>query len=271
MGQARRPQGSAQRAEQLARVARRRWPAHGGVFFFGAGNEAVEAVSSRHARVVCGRRRRDSRRDRRPGAVHGHSRIARQHPATNHLFARNSRHQPSLRFVVNVARAKTLYPQEGDAAAASAGTNGCRSRSIATPARYDEFNQPHLNIHEAAAKNAKYTGGRFVRDDKSEMLVIYGREKQSAAARSRPTRDIFTPRARSSGWYSPVRSATPSKGSSRSSRAKAMWCTCRRTRGTRRGTMARSRRAACRLRSTWATRCCWSPSGLRACNKTGNT
>ena len=46
-----------------------------------------------------------------------------------------------------------------------------------TPGRYDEFNQPHLNIHEAAAKNEKYTGGRFVRDDKSEMLVIYGHEK----------------------------------------------------------------------------------------------
>jgi mannose-6-phosphate isomerase-like protein (cupin superfamily) len=46
-----------------------------------------------------------------------------------------------------------------------------------TPGRYDEFNQPHLNIHEAAAKNENYTGGRFVRDDKSEMLVIYGHEK----------------------------------------------------------------------------------------------
>jgi len=34
-----------------------------------------------------------------------------------------------------------------------------------------------LNIHEAAAKNEKYSGGRFVRDDKSEMLVLYGHEK----------------------------------------------------------------------------------------------
>ena len=32
-------------------------------------------------------------------------------------------------------------------------------------------------IHDAAAKNEKYSGGRFVRDDKSEMLVIYGHEK----------------------------------------------------------------------------------------------
>ncbi|HZR26426.1 MAG TPA: cupin domain-containing protein, partial [Vicinamibacterales bacterium] len=29
----------------------------------------------------------------------------------------------------------------------------------------------------AAKNNEKYTGGRFVRDDKSEMLVIYGYEK----------------------------------------------------------------------------------------------
>jgi mannose-6-phosphate isomerase-like protein (cupin superfamily) len=42
---------------------------------------------------------------------------------------------------------------------------------------YDQFNQPHLNIHDAAAKDEKYAGGRFVRDDKSEMLVLYGSEK----------------------------------------------------------------------------------------------
>ena len=46
-----------------------------------------------------------------------------------------------------------------------------------TASQYDQFNQPHVNIHEAAAKNEKYTGGRFVRDDKSELLIIYGYEK----------------------------------------------------------------------------------------------
>ena len=69
-------------------------------------------------------------------------------------------------------------------------STGCRSRRRPqpgqqwmqvrlnrTPGRYDEFNQPHLNIHDAASKNEKYSGGRFVRDDKSEMLVIYGHEK----------------------------------------------------------------------------------------------
>jgi len=84
---------------------------------------------------------------------------------------------PSLRFTLNVSGAKTVYPQQVDRPPAPAGTAWTEVRINRTPGRYDEFNQPHLNIHEAAAKNEKYTGGRFVRDDKSEMLVLYGHEK----------------------------------------------------------------------------------------------
>lgn len=84
---------------------------------------------------------------------------------------------PSLRFVVNVAGAKTMFPQETAPPAPVAGTAWVPVTINRTPGRYDEFNQPHLNIHEAAAKNEKYSGGRFVRDDKSEMLVLYGHEK----------------------------------------------------------------------------------------------
>ena len=87
---------------------------------------------------------------------------------------------PSLRFVVNVARARTAFPREGAAppsTPAPTGTAWVPARINRTPGRYDEFNQPHLNIHEAAAANEKYSGGRFVRDDKSEMLVLYGHEK----------------------------------------------------------------------------------------------
>ena len=83
----------------------------------------------------------------------------------------------SLRFVVNVAHAKTLFPQEAPPPAPAAGTAWVPVTINRTPARYDEFNQPHLNIHQEAAKNEKYAGGRFVRDDKSEMLVLYGHEK----------------------------------------------------------------------------------------------
>jgi quercetin dioxygenase-like cupin family protein len=88
--------------------------------------------------------------------------------------------KPSLRFHVNVARAKTLYPREtGEAppSAAPAGSTWVPATLNRTAGQYDQFNQPHLNIHEAAAKNEKYSGGRFVHDDKSEMLVIYGHEK----------------------------------------------------------------------------------------------
>src|SRR5687768_564904 len=84
---------------------------------------------------------------------------------------------PSLRFAVNVAGAKTMYPDDVERPAPAPGTAWTQVRINRTPGRYDEFNQPHLNIHEAASKNEKYSGGRFIRDDKSEMLVLYGHEK----------------------------------------------------------------------------------------------
>jgi quercetin dioxygenase-like cupin family protein len=89
--------------------------------------------------------------------------------------------KPSLRFILNVARAKTLFPRGAPdappSAPAAAGTAWVAATINRTPAQYDQFNKPTVNIHEAAQANDKYTGGRFVRDDKSEMLVIYGNEK----------------------------------------------------------------------------------------------
>ena len=88
--------------------------------------------------------------------------------------------KPSLRFLVNVARAKTLFPRESrepPAQAAPVGSSWVPATLNRIAGQYDQFNQPHLNIHEAAAKNDTYAGGRFVRDDKSEMLVLYGHEK----------------------------------------------------------------------------------------------
>lgn len=85
--------------------------------------------------------------------------------------------KPSLRFVVNVAKAKTLYPQDVTPPAATAGMAWVPVRINRVPGQYDQFNQASVNIHDAAAQNDKYTGGRFVRDDKSEMLIIYGLEK----------------------------------------------------------------------------------------------
>lgn len=84
---------------------------------------------------------------------------------------------PSVRFTLNVSGAKAVFPKDVQPPPAPAGTAWTEARINRTPGRYDEFNQPHLNIHAEAAKNEKYSGGRFVRDDKSEMLVIYGHEK----------------------------------------------------------------------------------------------
>jgi quercetin dioxygenase-like cupin family protein len=84
---------------------------------------------------------------------------------------------PSLRFVVNVANAKTAYAADADPPPPPPGMQWMATTINRTPGRYDEFNKPHLNIHEEASRNEKYAGGRFVRDDKSEMLVLYGHEK----------------------------------------------------------------------------------------------
>lgn len=87
---------------------------------------------------------------------------------------------PSLRFVLNVANARTFFVADSSAAppqAPPAGTAWMTTTINRTPGRYDEFNRPTTNIHDEGAKNPKYTGGRFVRDDKSEMLIIYGYEK----------------------------------------------------------------------------------------------
>jgi mannose-6-phosphate isomerase-like protein (cupin superfamily) len=98
-------------------------------------------------------------------------------PRQTFYSVQNTGAAPALWFTLNVSGAKTLFPQEAAPPAPSPGHPLAEVRLNRTPGRYDEFNQPHLNIHEAAAKNEKYAGGRFVRDDKSEMLVLYGHEK----------------------------------------------------------------------------------------------
>jgi quercetin dioxygenase-like cupin family protein len=84
---------------------------------------------------------------------------------------------PSLRFTLNVSGAKTVFTRDAAAPPPPSGSAWVEARINRTPAAYDQFNAPHLNIHAAAAANERYSGGRFVRDDKSEMLVIYGHEK----------------------------------------------------------------------------------------------
>ena len=83
--------------------------------------------------------------------------------------------QPSLRFSVNIANAKTLFPQDAQPPAA-AGTRWLAVTMNRTPAPYENGNQPHVNLYEAA-KAAKYTGGPFVRDERVSANIIYGFEK----------------------------------------------------------------------------------------------
>ena len=60
---------------------------------------------------------------------------------------------PSLRFTLNVSGAKTVFPKEAEPPVPpSAGTAWTEARINRTPGRYDEFNQPHANIHAESAE-----------------------------------------------------------------------------------------------------------------------
>ncbi len=84
--------------------------------------------------------------------------------------------RPSLRFAVNVADAKTLYPQDVQPPSI-AGFKFVPIPLNRNPAPYENGNRPHTNLYEAAKAAAKYTGGPFVRDDKVNATIIYGYEK----------------------------------------------------------------------------------------------
>ncbi|MGH9842746.1 MAG: cupin domain-containing protein [Blastocatellia bacterium] len=83
--------------------------------------------------------------------------------------------KPSLRFEVNIAKAKTLYPQE----VKPPDTPGIEWIPVTLnrkPGPYDNGNRPHINLYELA-KAPDYRGGRFVHDDRAVSNIIYGYEK----------------------------------------------------------------------------------------------
>ena len=82
---------------------------------------------------------------------------------------------------MHVSDAKTLYPQDVTPPVAS-GVNWVSVTVNRKPAGYEDGNQPHLNLQEAA-KAADYRGGPFVRDDKVSAGIIYGYEKDLPALR----------------------------------------------------------------------------------------
>src|SRR5215475_500163 len=83
--------------------------------------------------------------------------------------------KPSLRFEVNIAKAKTMYPQD----VKPPETPGIEWIPVVLnrkPGPYDHGNQPHINLSELA-KTPDYKGGRFVHDDRAVSNIIYGYEK----------------------------------------------------------------------------------------------
>lgn len=82
----------------------------------------------------------------------------------------------SLRFVVNVSGAKSLYPRDVQPPMLPGITWLPVTLANRIPGAYDNGNRPHLNLYEAA-KAPKYTGGAFIRDDKVSATIIYGYEK----------------------------------------------------------------------------------------------
>jgi mannose-6-phosphate isomerase-like protein (cupin superfamily) len=85
--------------------------------------------------------------------------------------------EPSLRFEVNISDAHTLYPGD-DQPPKIPGIDFISIILHRTPAPYDHGNKPHLNLYELAkAGGSKYSGERFVHDDRAVANIIYGYEK----------------------------------------------------------------------------------------------
>jgi mannose-6-phosphate isomerase-like protein (cupin superfamily) len=84
--------------------------------------------------------------------------------------------EPSLRFEVNIANAHTLYPGS-ETPPKIPGTEFISVTLRRKPAPYDNGNKPHINLYELAKANPKYSGGRFVHDDRAVSNIIYGYEK----------------------------------------------------------------------------------------------
>jgi mannose-6-phosphate isomerase-like protein (cupin superfamily) len=83
--------------------------------------------------------------------------------------------QPSLRFEVNIAKAKTLYPNDVEPPK-TPGIKWIPVRLGRKPAPYDRGNKPHINLYELA-KDPKLGLRRFVHDDRAVANIIYGYEK----------------------------------------------------------------------------------------------
>jgi mannose-6-phosphate isomerase-like protein (cupin superfamily) len=80
--------------------------------------------------------------------------------------------EPSLRFEVNIAKAKTLYPQDVEPPKMP-GFTFIPVKLNRKPFPYGYNNKPHINLYELE-KEPGYRGGRFVHDDRAVSNIIYG-------------------------------------------------------------------------------------------------
>lgn len=83
--------------------------------------------------------------------------------------------KPALRFEVNPAKGKTLYPQSSKPPEMP-GVEWIPVVLNRKPHPYGYNNKPHINLYELA-KAPDYKGGRFVHDDRGVANIIYGSEK----------------------------------------------------------------------------------------------
>lgn len=80
--------------------------------------------------------------------------------------------KPSLRWEVNIAKAKTLYPKDVEPPKMP-GWEWTPVRLNRRPGAWENGNKPHINLFELA-KQPDYRGGRFVHDDRAVSNIIYG-------------------------------------------------------------------------------------------------
>lgn len=83
--------------------------------------------------------------------------------------------EPALRFEVNIADAKTLYPKSVKPPELP-GATWIPVTLNRTPQPYGYQNKPHINLYDLV-KDPGYKGGRFVHDDRGVSNIIYGSEK----------------------------------------------------------------------------------------------
>jgi mannose-6-phosphate isomerase-like protein (cupin superfamily) len=118
--------------------------------------------------------------------------------------------EPALRFEVNVARARKLYPTD-ETPAPVPGFEFVKTRVTGGRGVLDAQNRPVVDFNRVAAGEER--GGAFVTDDRSFANIIMGPYQKPQPGNS-------------------ARSATTSKGWRSSRPGKATLCTCRGRRGT---------------------------------------